>query len=168
MGRGARYQRGAARSPEQFIADVDESNPESAFWDEPSGSSQPSAASSAPRSRRPASNASSAKSRGHSSAGQRSTLPSPKIARLQKARERFRAGVEAYLRSDYREARARFLDAYQLQPNPRLLYNIAMAELLLGRTAKACWRYQEFLAARGSSRSAPSAQGQLAKTCGVP
>jgi hypothetical protein len=97
-----------------------------------------------------------------------SAAPSAAASRLQRARERFREGAEAYQRGDYATARTRFLQAHRLKPEPLLLYNLAMVAWRLGNQQRACQLLRQAVAQLGASASPPITRGDLARQCKLP
>ncbi|MCC7536438.1 MAG: PEGA domain-containing protein [Deltaproteobacteria bacterium] len=57
----------------------------------------------------------------------------------------FRSGVEAFDAGDYEAALARFRASYRLRAAPAVLYNIAVAERMIGRAALACRDLRRYL-----------------------
>jgi tetratricopeptide (TPR) repeat protein len=62
-----------------------------------------------------------------------------------RARELFREGAERFKSGDFRGALERFEQAYQLDPNPILVYNMARAHESLGDIEDAMVAYQHYL-----------------------
>jgi hypothetical protein len=65
----------------------------------------------------------------------------------QRARELFDEGVRLANEGRFESARAVFRSAYELQPHPSVLYNIAQCEVRLGDAASAVATLERFLAA---------------------
>ena len=79
-----------------------------------------------------------------------SPLPPPNAAVsndrvAQRARELFDEGVRLANEGRFASARAVFRSAYELQPHPSVLYNIAQCEVHLGDTASAVATLERFL-----------------------
>jgi len=79
-----------------------------------------------------------------------SPLPPPNAAVsndrvAQRARELFDEGVRLANEGRFASARAVFRSAYELQPHPSVLYNIAQCEVRLGDTASAVATLERFL-----------------------
>jgi tetratricopeptide (TPR) repeat protein len=64
---------------------------------------------------------------------------------LAEARDKFRAGADAYAAGHYKESIVLFLAANRLQPSPALSYNVARAYEKLGDPARALSFYRDYL-----------------------
>lgn len=63
------------------------------------------------------------------------------------AAQRYDRGIKLYKQKAYAQAAAEFRLAYELDPKPKYLYNLAQAERLAGRCEEALAAYRELLAA---------------------
>ncbi|MFO0676048.1 MAG: tetratricopeptide repeat protein [Polyangiaceae bacterium] len=66
----------------------------------------------------------------------------------------FRRGVELYEENDFDAALVEFRRAYEIAPNPKVLYNIAQTHYQLQAYAPALETFERYLAESGSSMSA--------------
>ena len=73
------------------------------------------------------------------------SAPAPSDRVAQRARELFDEGVRLANEGRFESARAVFRSAYELQPHPSVLYNIAQCEVRLGDTASAIGTLERFL-----------------------
>jgi hypothetical protein len=67
------------------------------------------------------------------------------------AGKRFRQGVQLYKQRDFDGALSEFRAAYQLAPNPRVLYNIGQVCVELQRYAEAVEAFESYLTEVGSA-----------------
>lgn len=91
--------------------------------------------------------------------------PSPSPASVQarrEAKELFMKGQQAYQAGDYARAAQLFKEAYDREPAPALLYNLAQTYRVKGDRARAILYYERFLAAKPDSPNADQAKQQLA------
>ena len=91
--------------------------------------------------------------------------PSPPPASAQarrEAKELFMKGQQAYQAGDHARATQYFKEAYDREPAPALLYNLAQTYRVKGDRARAILYYERFLAAKPDSPTADQARQQLA------
>lgn len=78
------------------------------------------------------------------------------------AKELFMKGQQAYQAGDYARATQYFKEAYDREPAPALLYNLAQTYRVKGDRARAILYYERFLAAKPDSPNADQVKQQLA------
>ncbi|HEU4731145.1 MAG TPA: tetratricopeptide repeat protein [Kofleriaceae bacterium] len=90
--------------------------------------------------------------------------PSPKTPDQKEAERHFQSGVALFKESKYAEALAEFERAYEISPQPLVLYNIAGCHRELSHYREAVAYYRRFLA-EGKGKAKPerlaAAQGEL-------
>lgn len=91
----------------------------------------------------------------HASAPTEASAQEPSRAEVAAARRLFRQGMRAGQREDWEAARQAFAQAYEIVPRPRVLLNLASAQLQTGQLVEAAESYQAFL---GRVTSGPDAQ----------
>ncbi len=77
------------------------------------------------------------------------------------AQRRFEIGLRHYAVAAYDAAIAEFKAAYELEPRPSFLYNLAQAERLSGDCERAIVTYRTFLRTRPARAWAEAAQGNI-------
>lgn len=83
------------------------------------------------------------------------------VRNVEKARELARKSTEAYRRGDFREAISLLDEAYELDPQPVLLFNRARAEEGLGNTDAAIAGYERFLEEEPTARDRGAIEQRL-------
>lgn len=73
------------------------------------------------------------------------TAAAQQDAITERAREKFKQGVEAFGRSRFGEARDLFMQAYAIKRHPAVLLNLGLSELKLGEAAEGANHLQQFL-----------------------
>ncbi len=81
----------------------------------------------------------------------------------EEASDHFKRGLQLFDDGDYTLALVEFERAYQLAPNYRALYNIALVDTQLGRYADAARTFEEYLRDGGDS-IAPARRAEVTKT----
>lgn len=71
--------------------------------------------------------------------------PSATPEALERARQAFQRGVQAFEDGRHADARRAFEEAYAAVPNHRVLYNLGQVLLIEGRTAQGCETLQRYL-----------------------
>jgi len=84
------------------------------------------------------------------------SAPAERVA--ERARQLFDEGVKLANEQRFDSARAVFRSAYELQPHPSVLYNIAQCEVRLGELASAEATLQQFLDSSGNAIPEPQRQ----------
>ena len=79
------------------------------------------------------------------------------------AAQRYERGIKLYKQKAYAQAAAEFRVAYELDPKPKYLYNLAQAERLAGRCEEAVVAYRELLAANPPREREKIARDGIAK-----
>ena len=83
----------------------------------------------------------------------------------EEASNHFKRGLQLFDDSDYTLALVEFERAYQLAPNYRALYNIALVDMQLGRYADAARTLEQYIH-DGGSAIAPARRAEVDKTLG--
>ncbi|MDP9151192.1 MAG: PEGA domain-containing protein [Myxococcota bacterium] len=81
----------------------------------------------------------------------------------EEASDHFKRGLQLFDDGDYTLALVEFERAYQLAPNYRALYNIALVDMQLGRYADAARTFEEYLR-DGGAAIAPARRAEVSKT----
>lgn len=91
--------------------------------------------------------------------------PAAGSAAGEEASTRFKRGLQLFDEGDYTLALVEFERAYQLAPNYRALYNIALVDMQLGRYADAARTFEQYLHDGGTSIP-PTRRAEVTKTLG--
>ena len=83
----------------------------------------------------------------------------------EEASNRFKRGLQLFDEGDYTLALVEFERAYQLAPNYRALYNIALVDMQLGRYADAARTFEKYLH-DGADSIPPARRAEVTKTLG--
>ncbi|MDP9036682.1 MAG: tetratricopeptide repeat protein [Myxococcota bacterium] len=89
--------------------------------------------------------------------------PPPADHSGEEASDHFKRGLQLFDEGDYTLALVEFERAYQLAPNYRALYNIALVDVQLGRYADAARTFEDYLR-DGGDAIAPARRAEVAKT----
>lgn len=97
--------------------------------------------------------------------GRASNASSPSSAAAGEASDHFKRGLQLFDEGDYALALVEFDRAYQLAPNYRALYNIALVHVQLGRYADAARTFEQYLR-DGDSAIAEARRAEVDRTLG--
>ena len=87
--------------------------------------------------------------------------PSPKVPDAAAGRRLFADGQAEYRKADYVSAAAKFQAAFDSDPDPAYLFNLAQADRLANECAAAVAAYRKFLALVPDAPNAPDVQSHL-------
>ena len=81
---------------------------------------------------------------------------------LQKAKDLFGAGQKFYKAGQYKEAIAKFEEAYAVRPHPVIFYNVAKSYEQLGETGKAMRAFRDYLRLQPDAKDKEAVNDEIA------